>query len=100
MERKWTPGPWEIGLHYMSIVADGKTGHDDPESVKAYNGHLVCESVNPMNAHLIAAAPDLYEALEICANWIDDEAMKPDTRGFDSLMSVINAALAKARGEA
>lgn len=93
MERKWTPGPWKIGLHYMSIVADGKTGHDDPESVKAYNGHLVCESVNPTNAHLIAAAPDLYEALE-------ELAEKMAANMDDETVRVVASALRKARGEA
>lgn len=92
MERKWTKGPWRnAGTRYQAIVADADTGHDDPESVAAYGGHLVAESVTAPNAHLIAAAPDLYEALDMVNNslcylapWEWDQ---------------IAAALAKARGE-
>ena len=43
------------------------------------------------NAHLIAAAPDLYAALEMAQLWLSVDGR------FD--MQGINAALAKARGE-
>jgi hypothetical protein len=43
-------------------------------------------------AHLIAAAPDMYAALEMAKLWLDFDGR------FD--MQGINAALAKARGQA
>lgn len=49
------------------------------------------------NAHLIAAAPDLYEALERCLNFIENTESE-----FGDLLpsgDVARAALAKARGE-
>jgi hypothetical protein len=46
----------------------------------------------PHGPHMFAAAPDLYEALKMAALWLDIEGR------FD--MMGINAALAKARGDA
>lgn len=94
MERKWTPGPWVAGPRYRSIISDNPTGYEDEDSIEAYGGHLVCESVKwDANAHLIAAAPDLYEALEDLAKqtavYMDDETVQ-----------VVASALRKARGEA
>lgn len=54
--------------------------------------YVVCEHVGGMDyAHLIAAAPDLYEALDMAVLWLE----------FDGKYDVLGmkAALAKARGE-
>ena len=94
MERKWTPGPWVAGPRYRSIISDNPTGYEDQDSIEAYGGHLVCESVKwDANAHLIAAAPDLYEALE-------DLAADMIVHMDDLTIAVVHNALAKARGEA
>lgn len=84
-ERKWAKGPWvKIGAgigceHDSSIVAIGYG-----------NGGGSYEA----NAHLIAAAPDLYEALENLLNVINGEGgTKPNAR------ELCHKALAKARGE-
>ncbi|MPR62730.1 hypothetical protein D7027_13045 [Ochrobactrum intermedium] len=70
-------------------------------TVEVDNGRAVSDGGNdapPLeeavaNMHLIAAAPDMYEALEAAANSAGFQYMWPNTR------SKIEAALAKARGE-
>ena len=51
-ERPWTPGPWKISIvcddHHDSYAIDNQRMKDDYD----------------INARLIAAAPELYEALE------------------------------------
>lgn len=44
---------------YGAIVSDEPTGHDDPENVIAYGGHLVAESVPKKLMPLIIEAPEL-----------------------------------------
>lgn len=94
-ERKWTPGPWFAVRNnaYWEINPARKYGDDDIP----YTVGNVCAS-DPSdtkgrqepNAHLIAAAPDLYDALEAARDVL--EALNIDT-------AAANAALAKARGE-
>lgn len=73
---KHTPGPWNIGYDDGSGIAGGRqeTTCITAESKEDYLPHVICECrrtgaafdslpVN-YNASLIAAAPDMYEALE------------------------------------
>ena len=69
----WAPGPWD----YSAIEARA-------DEVRA-------------NARLIAAAPELYEALEICKR--DFESPSQDGRLRGSTYELLCAALAKARGK-
>lgn len=99
-ERKWTSGPWgvgeynqlsdeieitaEAGFYVSSIDCDGVYDADGGEG-----------SIMIANAHLIAAAPDLYEALEymmVCHRDIHDKEC-------ERALSMTKAALAKARGK-
>jgi hypothetical protein len=81
-ETKHTLGPWYIGRDvngFVSVqVGDSLTERD-----------LICDCYTEENATLIAAAPDMYEALQ----WIVENADE------DSVVSAAKAALAKARGE-
>ena len=98
-DTKHTPGPWNIGEKYQSIIAKHQTGHDDDKSIDAYGGHMICESVKMhANAHLIAAAPDLLEALEDLWDWV--LAWWPDFMDYDDFNRLIyEAAIAKAKGQ-
>ena len=91
-ETKWTKGPWNLVWwgneqypYPLSILADGDgawIARDGTVSSVA-------------NAHLIAAAPDLYAAL--------DGLIAPGDGGVFATRNLIDAAkaaLAKARGEA
>ena len=92
----WTPGPWEVqrdsGLRiYITQPNDAKN------RVPGYYAEVRRFTPNAnqveANAKLIAAAPDLYDALELLVD-------TNDSGGWPSAAIVIaRAALAKARGE-
>ena len=94
METKWTPGPWVVERNKRTWgwvdVAGPSLAVGGP--TQATDLTLADEVTRVAEARLIAAAPDLYAALEMAHLWLDFDGR------FD--MQVINAALAKARGEA
>lgn len=82
MSNAWTPGPWQInGSHFYG-----------PDPDRFLIGHMNGGGPFDANLRLIAAAPELYAALKMAQLWLDVDGR------FD--MQGINAALAKARGEA
>lgn len=81
-KEKFTPGPWKIRKTDNAIRR--LTGAKTPSEVQA-------------NAHLIAAAPDMYEALEILK--FELEAREADGHKVSGLLNVIDITLSKARGE-
>lgn len=89
-ERKWTPGPWVWrtgkGSWQGSIEPDICDFGDDTHYYPSEG-----TPPNEANAHLIAAAPDLYEALERLVIELDGSGME--------WADDANIALAKARGE-
>ena len=96
-DKKWTPGPWRVS-------DDGGFGFAVHSVDPTWD--TVCEcNYYDGNAHLIAAAPDLYDALEKCVEELESQLHD----GFDGVwhesdfekeLSLYRAALAKARGEA
>lgn len=90
---KYTKGPWQAvnNGHYWDIkpVSDCQALASTQE-----NEHIGIDGeVEEANAHLIAAAPDMYEALE----WVCDECgneLRLSCRGCP-----VHSVLAKARGE-
>ena len=91
MGKRWTEGPW------------GKESFALSEDILAPGNKLVaivqsrhCESPEEMraNAHLIAAAPDLYEALENLLSAVENNAYVGS-----KWIEEASDALAKARGE-
>jgi hypothetical protein len=95
----FTPGPW-----FFRTYPDTLPSADDFHLIQGLEGDeggsilegalvLASDKANKANAHLIAAAPELYDALERLL-----EAL-PDT-GCDDEIIAAAAALAKARGEA
>jgi hypothetical protein len=85
---QFTPGPWEI----ESRVGSGK--NDYAVSPAIGNDGFVCALTHgpdaQANARLIAAAPDLYSALDA----VNEEILLDG-----HLQELVEAALAKARGE-
>lgn len=89
---KATPGPWVIDngdicqrtKHGLRVIATTSPPADGDEDA---------------NTHLIAAAPELYEALEAMLRAFDDRQIHPSFKPFPAVEAA-EAALAKARGEA
>lgn len=106
-DTKFTPGPWGIEetrdhLWIGVILSNGK-----PDPIVTYVDHgpdftTEADATGKANAHLIAAAPELYEALDELfdlltsghSSWDDAYDNLPDKQ-----FKKIRAALAKARGE-
>ena len=97
---KFTPGPWLFSSYKSGtsvIVIDGKE----------FGVATVNYPNRDANAHLIAAAPELYEALEKIRHWGESQHKAQSKGGhatFDMMMlreqiDTAEAALAKARGE-
>jgi hypothetical protein len=93
-----TPGPYRPGRH-GTIVADhpiveGPSGSDD---VSHYGGYLVAESVARRNEPLLAAAADLFDAIDQSLEYLD-ETIGPCTRDCECILHRLHAAHAKAGG--
>jgi hypothetical protein len=90
----WTKGPWHVS---RGNGVDTNQGKQVCRAPIGYERTIVGRNWKA-NAHLIAAAPDLYEALE---SLLDDLKMTPEINldgwGIDTKQA--RAALAKARGE-
>lgn len=90
---EWTKGPWRIktGPNNQPDECDLTIAGDIflLADIKGPN-YAHCEA----NANLIAAAPDLYEALEIMF-----EATTAHSPYFENVSRQARSALAKARGE-
>ena len=106
-ETKWTPGPWEV---CDLSIRDGVPVHEitslhDSCWIAQVQDHRNCSGTLPgsANAHLIAAAPELYEALEALVPFaIGSWHIEPIDGAFEGAMQRVKsarAALRKARGE-
>ena len=100
-ETQWTPGPWavkwETNVFGGERLVAGTGGHTSNISD--------VEPENRANANLIAAAPELYAALERAKQCVatHDHAFEESVTEFEALLKCwledANAALARARGE-
>ncbi len=89
-----TPGPWVPcpGLAGSRFRIETMRVNNDCEPVAECKG-----PDREANARLIAAAPELLEALEEAATWMDDDK-GGDLPHTDPMMRRIYSAIAKARG--
>ena len=89
-ETKFTPGPWEAFHQLRLSIIRGQDGEHIADT-----GSWRDDEIPELraNAHLIAAAPELYAALQKMVDWIDngDEPA--------GAYSYAMEALAAARGE-
>lgn len=101
METKFTPGPWKV----EPVNYDGDGG-----TLVRFNGVCIAnvwgvleyrqvDEESSANAHLIAAAPELYEAMEDLLTVLADRKYKGFEARLESHSRIARAALAKARGE-
>jgi len=85
MKHKFTPGPWKVDRDENFILSEG---FGDVACIVNIENREEREA----NRALIAAAPELYEALMAIVD------VFPERPG-EEVLSKINKALAKARGE-
>ena len=92
-ETKFTPGPWDLEKYPYNDIISGwfiKAAEDEVSFIRI--GDIQEEA----DAHLIAAAPELYEALDEIINYFGgaDHALDDPY-----VMKRVRVSLAKARGE-
>ena len=88
----WTQGPWEV-LDHPTETCRIRAPHNGMEI-----GTVFCTDLEDgaANARLIAAAPELYEALQGILEIGKRDMSNPK---YDGYFNTAKAALAKARGE-
>lgn len=93
-ETKFTKGPWEFRTDKDGTPYVGTGIFKIVESIwgttPSVDGTVKDDRI--ANAHLIAAAPELYEALEECLNMVSGDGHPPN---WDRIREVLKAA----RGE-
>lgn len=102
MNSQHTPGPWEANKSKLAA-------HSSRIEIRGFNGaYKIASDVGWKDASLIAAAPELLEALEECANllefmateYVHKETREPIAYSDDGALSMARDAIAKARGKA
>jgi len=97
----FTKGPWEVSYWRDGLGPDKPAVTASGATIAITHPAPICPiEESTANAHLIAAAPDMYEALDTILSWIDnwspnfedDDEWVDDRKRFDAI-------LAKARGE-
>ena len=68
-ETKWTPGPWQVtqcrnGMPYVNVFRVSGPSDGTAPCTILFETKYKTAAENKANAHLIAAAPDMYKALE------------------------------------
>jgi hypothetical protein len=92
---KWTQKPWRAYTPPQdSAPRDIRAG----DGLIAQVAYLSDDGEQAANAHLIAAAPELYEALEAAEDILAVLFRKSDGSAQE-LLGNVRSALAKARGE-
>lgn len=97
-ETKFTPGPWKADDNDIETAAGELLATAYAMDRDRLEGRDFYETAQH-NAHLIAAAPDLYEALDNLAMAAEFQIALGD-KAWIEMHGVAKAALAKARGEA
>ena len=98
---KWTPGQWRATTRQGSWDWVVYT-KDDPniEICQMFHDGTDENEIGEANAHLVAAAPELYEALDRAREKLQTFASEHPDPGPDTwaVLDEIRAVLAKARG--
>lgn len=100
-ETKHTPGPWvkDYGNTTWHIKSIANPIEGTPTVAVYHGAKSLTESEKEANAHLIAAAPELYEALEDALKVINECIPDVCDVPVPGVAPKIRNALAKARGE-
>jgi hypothetical protein len=90
-DTKFTPGPWIANRRYIGVPKHKSFIGE----MRDHNGNWRDSDQSIANAHLIAAAPELYAALDLALSHMSE----PDCVIWRDIQSRAKSALAKARGE-
>lgn len=95
-EAKFTKGPWvkDYGMTLGHIKSINNAHGGLTPTVCMYSMRFINEKEMQANAHLIAAAPEMYEAMQEFVNRVDRGEVR-STATYKKFKSI----LAKARGE-
>ena len=98
---QFTGGEWTVGNKNWGAVVTDDVAESRGALVEAYGGHPICESIaNEDDRYLIAAAKDMYEALEaMCDRFKPSSGHGPGADGDRKVHEQAREALAKAKGE-
>lgn len=92
---KHTPGPWRVGMAGPNLCPTVGTECGLMTAMVAHGNNHPTEA----NARLIAAAPELYEALEALMAFDGARGTYDASKAYDAKQAA-EKALAKARGQA
>jgi hypothetical protein len=113
---KFTPGPWQLNERYEGreeATITANTGLWSGDSATP-DGWFICQVFGGLsgeetaNARLIAAAPELFDVVEVVCNIANDSGLKAEILkairpheqpSFEALLAAARSALAKATGE-
>lgn len=104
-ETKFTNGPWFISDELRTSIntaptEDGSYKHIAMVNWCKYREYSIEGEEHDANAHLIAAAPEMYEALERIYGRLLMSERDGDAHITEEDGAMVEAALRKARGEA
>lgn len=95
---KWTPGPWRAEpMGKVFAIRPGQTGFllvSTCDSIGYDSGKYLGEA--EADARLIAAAPELFEALEKCLDLAENSDGQSVSARLCAIVDTARAALAKA----
>jgi len=100
MSGKWTPGPWVPDFGEVIRIRDMSGATLATVTHTHLSGRRDIVEVED-NARLMAAAAELFDALEMCVSALEVwQLMQPvPSNGLDRFVEKGRAALAKAKGE-
>ena len=94
-ETRHTPGPWEYADDMTVQTAYTYYG----DALGRCHKHPICK-ISPILEHngpLIAAAPEMFQALEHVEEWITNNVDAGTTAGAEWTLSMVTALIAKAK---
>ena len=100
---KHTPGPWQVNDSTendddTTLTIFAPADEVEIATMSAYENGCECFSEIRENAHLIAAAPAMYEALQLVYTALSILPVESKQHLAGNTMSTIEAALAQAEG--
>ena len=88
---QFTPGPWHVSECASQTTKAGICSANGLH-ITDINGYGMTDAQNQANAALIAAAPAMYEALQVAQRYLEQ------CQGHDEEWQIVTNALAQAEG--